>query len=453
MTARLTALDATFLELEQADPAAHMHIGAVMVFAPPAGGAAPSLEEVRRRLALRLDALPRFRQRLSSPVVSGGGFPHWEPDPAFDLDHHLRRAALPAPGGTAELLEWAGEFYSHRLERTRPLWEMVVLEGLEDDRWALCTKTHHALVDGIGSVDAASVLLDTAPDAPAGSGGHRPPPDHDHPTGLTGAVLGASHVVRHPREAVKRSLALADLVVREEIVAAPHTSLNAPLGKHRRLATVGVPLDDLKAIKRAVGGTVNDVVLTAVTGGLRSLLVARGETPPADGMRAMIPVNVRDPREGIALGNRISSLFVQLPVDEPDALAAHLRVRAETQRRKHAGQALGSSTLLELAELAPPVLHAVLARSLYGTRLFNVTVTNVPGPQVPMFAFGSRLEDAIPLVPLAADHTVAVAVLSLDGQVIFCLNCDRDAVPDAAVAAMGIHWTLEELAVYAAVSP
>jgi WS/DGAT/MGAT family acyltransferase len=445
MTARLTALDATFLELEQADPAAHMHIGAVMVFAPRPGGGCPSPDEVRGRLALRLDSLPRFRQRLSSPVVSGSGFPHWEPDPCFDLDHHIRRAALPAPGGTAELLEWAGDFYSHRLERTRPLWEMVVLEGLEHGRWALCTKTHHALVDGIGSVDAAAVLLDLEPDAPVEGPWRPPPPEAGHHSGLAAAVAGAAHVVRHPRDAVERSLTLADLVLREELVAAPHTSLTAPLGKHRRLATVGLPLDELKAVKSAIGGTVNDVVLTAVSGGLRALLVGRGEAPPAGGLRAMVPVNVRAAEEGLALGNRISSLFVQLPVDEPDPLAAHLRVRAETQRLKRSGQALGSSTLLDLAELAPPVLHAVLARSLYGTRLFNVTVTNVPGPQVPMFAFGSRLEDAIPLVPLASDHTVAVAVLSLDGQVVFCLNCDRDAVPDAPEAARGIRETLDAL--------
>jgi WS/DGAT/MGAT family acyltransferase len=450
MPARLSALDATFLELEQADPGAHMHIGAVMVLAAPAGAGPPSSEDVLRRLALRLDAVPRLRMRLSRPLVSGTGFPHWEPDPLFDLTHHVRRAAIPAPGGPAELLAWAGDFYSHRLDRARPLWELVVLEGLQDGRWALCTKTHHALVDGIGSVDAATILLDAGDDdapwgAPAGeTSGHG---------AVSGALAGAAHAVAHPRETAQRSLALADLVLHDEIVPAPRTSLNAPLGKYRRLATVEVPLERIKRIKGAVGGTVNDVLLTAVAGGLRALLVARGEMPPAGGMRAMVPVNVRTPGAGDALGNRISSMFVDLPVDEPDALAAHLRVRGETEHRKHAGQAIGSSTLLGLAELAPPVLHAVLARSLYGTRLFNVTVTNVPGPQAPLFAFGSRVEDAIPIVPIAADHGLAVAMLSLDGQVVLCLNCDRDAVPDAAVAAEGIQATLNELAVHATVAP
>jgi WS/DGAT/MGAT family acyltransferase len=450
MAVKLTALDATFLELEQSDPGAHMHIGAVMVLAPPAGGGPPSPEEIRHRLALRLDAVPRFRMRLSRPVVAGTGFPHWEPDPAFDLGHHVRRAALPAPGGPAELLEWAGDFYSHRLDRARPLWELVVLEALEGGRWALCTKTHHALADGIGSVDAAAILLDTGEDDAAWGSPAREAAGHGT---VGGTALGAVHAVTHPVETAQRSLALADLVVRDEVVAAPRTSLNTPLGKHRRLATVEVPLEQVKAIKRALGGTVNDVLLTAVSGGIRALLVARDELPPAGGMRAMVPVNVRGTEAGDALGNRISSLFVALPVDEPDALAAHLRLRAETEHRKHAGQVLGSSTLLALAELAPPVLHAVLARSLYGTRLFNVTVTNVPGPQAPQFAFGSRVEDAIPIVPIAAGHALAVAMLSLDGRVVLCLNCDRDAVPDAQVAAEGIQATLDELAAHAAVAP
>jgi diacylglycerol O-acyltransferase / wax synthase len=442
MASRLTALDATFLELEQADASAHMHIGAVLVFGPAPGGDPPSLDAIRERLSARLDALPRFRERLSHPQVGGGRFPCWEADEAFDLAHHVRRAALPAPGGTSELLEWAGEFYSHRLDRARPLWELVLLEGLPDGRWALATKTHHALVDGVGSVDAASVLLDDFDAA------LRPARREPH-GGVLGALLGSAHVARHPVETLQRSAALADLIVRDELVAAPHTSLNVPMGKHRRLATVGVPLEDLKAIKRALGGTVNDAVLAAVTGGLRALLLARGETPPGAGLRAMVPVNVRPAGDGRSLGNRISSLFVTLPVDEADPLRAYLRVRAETSSHKLGGQVLGSSTLLDLAGLAPPLLHAVLSQAMYGTRLFNVTVTNVPGPQEPMYAFGARLLDGIPLVPLAAEHSVGVAILSLDGQVVFCLNCDRDAVPDVHVAAQGIAASLEELGRYA----
>jgi WS/DGAT/MGAT family acyltransferase len=433
MAAQLSALDATFLELEQADHSAHMHIGAVMVFA---GGRPPTPADIRERLTLRLDALPRFRQRLSSPVVGGARFPRWEPDPLFELDHHVRRAAVPAPGGPAELLDWAGDFYSQRLDRERPLWEVVIVEGIEGGRWALATKTHHCLADGVGSVDAAAILLD-GPEPPAA----REPADRHG--GVLNAVRAGLQAATHPLDMAKQAAALTDLLVREELVGAPHTSLNVPMGAHRRLATVGVPLDDLKAIKNALGGTVNDVILAAVTGGLRALLLGRGETPPVS-VRAMVPVNVRragDP----ALGNRISSLFVELPVDEGDALAAYARVRKEEASRKRSGQAEGAGTLLALAELAPPVLHAVIARSLFATRLFNLTVTNVPGPQGPIHAFGSRLVDAIPIVPLAAEHSVAVAVLSLDGQVVFCLNCDRDTVPDADVAAEGIAATIDAL--------
>jgi WS/DGAT/MGAT family acyltransferase len=434
MTTQLTALDATFLELEQSDDSAHMHIGAVLVFdtGPP-----PTLADVRERLTLRLDAVPRFRQRLSAPVVGGVRFPHWEPDPLFDLAHHVRRAALPTPGGPSELLDWAGDFYSQRLDRDRPLWEVVVLEGIHGGRWALVTKTHHCLADGIGSIDAGSILLDGAEPA-------APRPDGRHRGGILGAVESGLHAATHPRDTLKHAAALTDLLVREEVVGAPHTSLNQPMGTRRRLATIGVPLDDLKAIKNGLGGTVNDVVLAAVSGGLRALLLGRDEAPPTGGLRAMVPVNVRQTGDP-ALGNRISSLFVHLPVDEEEPFAAYVRVKEEAASLKRSGQALGSSTLLELAELAPPVLHAVLARSLFATRLFNVTVTNVPGPQVPLYAFGARVVDAIPIVPLAAEHTIAVAVLSLDGQVVFCLNCDRDSVPDADVVADGISATIEAL--------
>jgi WS/DGAT/MGAT family acyltransferase len=434
MSAQLTALDATFLELEQADTSAHMHIGAVLVFD---GGPPPTLTDIRERLTLRLDGLPRFRQRLSSPVVGRARFPHWEPDPLFDLEHHVRRAALPAPGGPSELLDWAGDFYSQRLDRDRPLWEVVLLEGIEGDRWALVTKTHHCLADGIGSVDAGTILLDGAELAP-------PRPEAHHRGGLAGAAQSGLHAATHPRDTLKHAAAMTELLVREELVGAPHTSLNEPMGTRRRLATVGIPLDELKAIKDGLGGKVNDVVLAAVSGGLRALLVGRGEVPPSGGLRAMVPVNVRGPGDP-SLGNRVSSLFVRLPVDEQEPFAAYVRVKDEAASLKRSSQVLGSTTLLELAQLAPPLLHAVLARALFATRLFNVTVTNVPGPQIPMYAFGARLADAIPIVPLAAEHTVAVAVLSLDGQVVFCLNCDRDSVPDAAVMADGISATIAAL--------
>jgi diacylglycerol O-acyltransferase / wax synthase len=447
MTDRLSALDATFLELEQADASAHMHIGAVLVFAPRPDGSVPTLDDIRHRLALRLDALPRYRQRLSEPKVGGLRWPAWEPDPAFALDHHVRRAALPGAGSAPDLLDWAGDFYAHRLDRSRPLWEIVLLEGLADGRWALCTKTHHCMVDGIGAIDAGLVLLDATPDAadaadrgpwPAMPG--RPPV---RSRGLRAPVRAGASALAHPDRVVRRSAALAELLVRDEIIPAPRCSLNVPMGKHRRLAAVGLPLADLKAIKAALGGTINDVVLAAVSAGLRALLVGRGERPVR--LRAMVPVNVRSAHDRGSLGNRISSLFIDLPVDQADPIAAYEAVRHTTARDKQAGQAVGSSTLLDVAALAPPVLHAVVSQSLYATRLFNLTVTNVPGPQTPLYAFGARLADAFPLVPLAAEHALGVAVLSFDGQVVFGLNCDRDAVPDVGVMADGIREGIDRL--------
>jgi len=455
----LAPLDATFLELEDADASAHMHIGAVMVFDPVPGAGAPALDAVRRHLLARLGAMPRFRERLSQPTAGGLSYPSWEPDPSFDIDAHVRRAALPAPGGRQELVEWAADFWSHRLERSRPLWEMVLLEGLADERWALVSKTHHAMVDGVGSVDVAHLLLDAAPDA-AVEGAPAPAPE---PAGaeagsgtvllrLPGAVVRGARAglgaVLHPsalREALARSRALAELIVRDELVPARPSSLNRPIGARRRFDVVHARLDDLKLVKRELGGTVNDVVLAAAAGGLRALLLHRGEEPPQRGLRAMVPVNVRGGAEHLALGNRITSLFVHLPVAEAAPLARYARTIAEAEELKAGDQALGSETLLELAGIAPPVLHAMLARALFATRLFNVTVTNVPGPQTTLYAFGAPVREVFGLVPLAAEHAIGIAVLSYDGRVTFGLNADYDTVPDLDVLARGIERSLAEL--------
>jgi WS/DGAT/MGAT family acyltransferase len=454
MTEHVSPLDATFLELEEADPSAHMHIGAVMVFDPLPGGGVPSLAAVREHLAERLSLMPRFRQRLSHPATGGFTWPAWIEDDDFDVAAHVRRAALPAPGGDDELEEWAAEFWSHRLERTRPLWEIVLLEGLEDGRWALVTKTHHCMVDGVGSVDVAHLLLDADPDpAPAGPDTTVPAPRAGRRTGgipgalLHGARTGADAVL-HPSsllDITQQARALTELLLRNEVHAAPHTSLNAPIGKYRRFAVAEAPLEDLKRIKRALGGTVNDVALAAATGGLRALLDERGETPPREGMRAMVPVNVRGAAESLALGNRISSLFVHLPVDEAHALTRYARVLTDAEGLKASDQALGGSTLVRMAGLMPPVLHSFVAQALFATRLFNVTITNVPGPQTTLYAFGSPMRRVFGLVPLAAEHAIAIAILSYDGKVTFGIVADHDTVPDLAVVKEGVDATLAEL--------
>jgi WS/DGAT/MGAT family acyltransferase len=433
--AHLTALDSTFLELEQADPSAHMHIGAVLVFE---GADAPTVARLARRMARRIDRVPRFRHRLSQPTVTGLRRPRWVEDPRFQPAAHLRRAALPAPGGRAELLEWAGEFYSRRLDRRLPLWEMVIVEGLQDGRWALATKIHHCLVDGVGSVDIASLYEDGAH---ARTSGHA-----DEPLRMTLApvVAGSIDALLHPRRTARRMEALVKLVVREEIAGAPHCSLNEPIGEHRRLGVVHTTLGDVRTIRRAFGGTVNDVVLTVVTTGMRDLLLARGEDPPEAPLRAMVPVNVRSADDG-ALGNRVSSRFVELPVSEPDLQRRHARIVSASAAAKGGHQDSGARTLLELAEHLPPALHGIFARSLFGTRLFNVTITNVPGPSRAPRLFGSTLSEVMPIVPLAAEHAVGVAVVSFAGGLTFGINADRDTVVDVEVLVRGIQRALTEL--------
>jgi WS/DGAT/MGAT family acyltransferase len=484
MGEQLTALDATFLELEEADQSAHMHIGGVMVLEPRPDGA-PPLDQVRRDVIARLPDLPRYTQRLSEPQTGGLHWPTWEEDTDFQVARHVFAAGLHAPGGRDELMEWAGEYFSQRLDRTKPLWEIAVLE-LSDGRWALVTKTHHCMIDGVGSVDLATILLDTERERPRpavngdSNGGLGVAGDSEIETvterGPTALQRGVARLARpalrlghaavqagqaglhaaeaavgvasHPsraRDAFRHSRALAELIVRDELVAAPHTSLNEPIGAKRTLSVLTVELDELKEIKRALGGTVNDVVLASAAGGLRRLLEDRGEEPPAGGLRAMVPMNVRSAGERLAMGNRISSLFVHLPVAAADPAERYRLQVEEAEGLKSGTQHEGSSLLLDLGNYMPPVLHSFVARSLFATRLFNVTVTNVPGPQVPLFYFGSRIEEIWPLVPIAASHAIGLAVFSYDGTLYFCLNVDRDSCRDVEVLTRGIESSIAEL--------
>ncbi len=477
----LNALDATFLELEEADASAHMHIGGVMIFEPHGDGGAPPIDRIRREIEDRLGGLPRYRQRLSSPETGGLHWPQWVDDERFDIARHVVAKGLPEPRGESELLEWAADYYSRRLDRSHPLWETAVLE-LADGRWAMASKTHHCMVDGVGSVDAANSLLDASPEAEPTVGHPHGPIPHSRPdsaavspplalplrlgAGAAGAgvrlVRGTVALARaglrlgvrgvdasiHPKRAqdvMARARALAELLVKDELVAAPPSSINVPIGANRRLAVISAPLPRLKEIKRALGGTVNDVVLAATAGGLRTLLYTRDEMPPPQGLRAMVPVNIRSAGDRLALGNRITSLFVHLPVAEPTPEGRYTRQMAEAESLKSGSQGTGSSTMIDLAGHAPPVLHSFLARGLFASRLFNITITNVPGPQEPRYAFGSRLLSVWPIVPLAASHAVGLAVFSYDGRMYFCLNADRDSMPDLEVLASGISASLDDL--------
>jgi diacylglycerol O-acyltransferase / wax synthase len=441
MAEHLSALDATFLELEQDDPSAHMHIGGLLVFDPRPDGSIPPQGELIAHLDARLGDLPRYHQRLSDTRVHGLRFPAWEFDPDVDLRDHVMRAALPEPGGPGELLEWVSDYWSHRLDRTRPLWDVVLVEGLEGGRWALANRTHHCMVDGVGSWDVGYAVLDTTPE-PQERAPYTPEPKHQR--GRASSLLHAFDP-RNVPDMVLRSRAAAEVLLRDELVAAPQTSLNNPIGTLRRIEAVRADLGELKAIKNRLGGTVNDVALAAVTGGLRALLLYRDEIPPKRGLRAMVPMNIRDAAEQLGLGNRITSLFAHLPVSEPDPLIRYARVIEETNRLKTGREPIGTKTVIDLAALAPPALHATLARTLFATRLFNVTITNVPGPAMTLYALGSRLRELYGLVPIAADHGLGVAILSYDGAVTFTINADRHSVPDADVFRTGIEESMEEL--------
>jgi diacylglycerol O-acyltransferase len=462
---QLTALDAAFLELEQADDSALMHIGATLVFDPLPGGGTPAIGTLREHLEQRLDLLPRYRQKLGAPRTGGLAWPSWKRDQSFEIDAHVRHATLPPPGDEREFLDWISDFYSHRLDRGRPLWEMVLLDGLADGRWALVSKTHHCLVDGVGSIDVIDVLLGAEPAPSEPSAAHAPVSDlletsHGwlpHPPAPVGLVADAghaaaragAHALMHPREALERSRAVIDLLVRDELIAAPRSSLNVPIGATRRIATVHVELEKLQKVRSALGGKINDVVLCAATGALRALLLARGEEPPRQGLRAMVPVNIR--REGTngELGNNVSSLFVELPVAEADPLRRYELVSATAEERKAGGQALAASAVTGMTELAPPVLHTVLAQAMSAKRLFNVTITNIPGSPRRLYAFGAPMVDLVPIVPLAAEHTIAIAAVSYAGGVTFGLHADRATVPDLDVLRDGIVTSLRELAALA----
>jgi WS/DGAT/MGAT family acyltransferase len=327
------------------------------------------------------------------------------------------------------------------------------------------------MIDGVGSVDLGQTLLDTQPEhnplpAPAENGDGEPPiPEYGGGRvrsvarrvarpGLSMARAGlhaaesAIGVATHPsraREAVHRSRALAELIVRDELIAAPKTSLNRPIGAKRRLAVLRRELDELREVKQALGGTVNDVVLASAAGGLRRLLQHRGEPLPPRGLRAMVPMNVRTAGDRLAMGNRISSLFVHLPVAAGDEGSRYELQLEEAEKLKAGPQSEGTSSMLDLTSHMPPVLHSFVARSLFATRLFNVTITNVPGPQAPLYCFGSRVQEIWPLVPIAAEHAIGLAVFSYDGTLYFCLNVDRNTCGDVDVLSKGIEASLDEL--------
>jgi WS/DGAT/MGAT family acyltransferase len=456
---RLSSLDVSFLYLEES--VTPMHVGAVSVFALPEEGGFDYdrlVQHIRERIAF----VPRYRQRVRT-VPGGLASPVWVDDETFDISYHVRRSALPRPGTDDQLYELAARIMSRPLDRRRPLWEMYLVEGLQGGRFAILTKTHHAMVDGVAAVDIGQVILDPSPQP------RETPTDTWRPAGepsgvelVAGAVVdwvrrppGLLDAVRTGVLDVRRTfgrlvgatggvLAMARTVSR----SAPGSPLNVPIGEQRRYATADTELDDYKAIRKAHGGTVNDVVLAVVAGAMREWLMTRGEAVTASTVvRAMVPVSVRTEEEDGAPGNHISTYLVDLPVGEPSPVIRLHRVSYAMQAHKESGQAIAADALVGVAGFTPPTLHALGARVVSGLsrRLFNVVVTNVPGPQFPLYAAGARLLAPYPVVPLARGQAVSVGLTSYDGGVFYGLNADRDAMTDVAVLAECITDSLAEL--------
>jgi WS/DGAT/MGAT family acyltransferase len=451
---RLTGLDSSFLHLERGP--AHMHVASTTLFEGPA----PGYVEFRDHIESRLHLVPRFRQKLRF-VPFGQGRPKWIDDPRFNLSYHVRHTALPAPGGEDELRTLAARIFSQRLDRSKPLWEMWLVDGVEGDRFAIVAKTHHCLVDGVSGVDITTVLFDAArdpsPAAPAPDWLPRPEPSNaqvlgealiERATEPAEVVRGVRAVFARPRRAAQAAiegLEAAGTFARTGL-GAPASPFNVDIGPYRRFAWVQVELEELKRIKNETGGTVNDVVLAAVAGALGRYLRAHGHSIQDLELRAMVPISVRADDEHGALGNRVSSYICPLPIGIEDPVERLKAVSATMGDLKQSKQAVGATLMTELADFAPPTIVNQAARLQSRQRFFNMVVTNVPGPQFPLFLMGRRLQRVIPMVPLAKRQAVCFGIMSYDGHVDFGLIGDFDALPDLDALASDLEASLAELA-------
>jgi diacylglycerol O-acyltransferase / wax synthase len=451
---RLTGLDSSFLHLERGP--AHMHVASTSIFE----GEAPEYEEFRDHLASRLHLVPRFRQKLRF-VPFGQGRPKWVDDPRFNLSYHVRHTALPEPGSEEQLRNLAARIFSQRLDRSKPLWEMWLVDGLEGNRFAVIGKSHHALVDGVSGIDISTVLYDaepepeTAPDPEAWV----PRPEPSGAEMLSEALLerattpaemarGVRALFRAPRQVARAAvdtLEAAGAFARTGL-AAPDSPFNVPIGPYRRFAWVRGDLARFKAIKNELGGTVNDVVLTVVTGALGRYLRSRGHSTRELELRAMVPISVRTADQHGSLGNQVSAFMARLPVYSEDPVERLRLVRANMGDLKGSKQAVGASVMTQLSDFAPPTIVGQAARLTPAQRFFNLVVTNVPGPQFSLYLMGRRLEGMVPMVPLADRQALCVGIMSYDGRIDFGLTGDYDAMADLDDFATDLTESIEELA-------
>jgi diacylglycerol O-acyltransferase len=454
---RLSVLDSSFLYMER--PSVHMHVAGLVILDPATRqGGRLHRDDLAEVIQRRIHLVPRFRQRVVFPPF-GVGRPLWVDDEDFDIDFHLRRAALPAPGGRRELAEFVQRVHSRPLDRTKPLWEMYLIEGLEDGYVGVLSKSHHAMIDGLSGIDLATVMFDPTPEAQrieAGPWHPSPPPSRTdllvssavdtvtHP--LRSATATAGRAIRAPRDFLEGAGRLmGGLGSLLSLGAAPRGPFNVPVGPNRRFAMAEFPVDEAKAVKNALGGTVNDVILATVTGALRRLLRSRGQPIKGVTLRAMVPVSTRDHSKQSALGNQVSMFFADLPVGTSSPVGRLRKISEATRELKSSHQAVAATALINAAQWTPPTLHALAARLLTRQRVINVVVSNVPGPQVPLYLDGARLLVAYPVMPIGEAMALSVAVTSLSGTMGFGFTGDWDAVPDIDVLSGGLLESIEEL--------
>jgi diacylglycerol O-acyltransferase len=450
---RLSPMDASFLHIE--DRVSHMHIGSIAIFEAPE----PPFEDVVARIEGKLPLVPRYRQVVREVPLELGR-PVWVDDPDFNIDYHLRHTALPAPGGEEELRRLVGRVMSQQLDRTKPLWEIWVVQGLEDGRWAMVAKTHHAMVDGVSGTELLTVVMDTSPQASPAV------PDDWHPSSFpSGARLAVEAAVdlavspyeqlravraatRVPRQALHQlgEVARGVSAMAGLLRSNPVSTLNGPIGPHRRYGWASTSVEDVKVVRKGLGGTFNDVVLAAISDGFRELLLSRGE-PVDREVRTLVPVSVR-PRDagGLAVGdatyeNKVSAMFASLPVDIDDPVERLHAITEQMQGLKESKEAVAGEALTSLTGFAPPMLLALGMRvaGRVSQRNINTGTTNVPGPQFPLYLVGRRMLKAYPYVPLFAQVRIGVAIFSYDGQVNFGVTGDYDSAPDIDVLCRGIE--------------
>jgi WS/DGAT/MGAT family acyltransferase len=455
---RLTSFDTSFLANEKAN--GHMAIGALLM----CEGSAPSEDDFLAQIRSRVHLLPRLRQRLLYPPL-GLGTPFWVDCPDFDIHRHLSRVRLPGPGSEAQFQELVGELLAPPLDRAKPLWELILVEGFEDDRFAIVYKTHHAMADGISAVDIGMLLFDVEP---------KPQPARDEEpwtpartpsrialVGHAGAGIGATlrrcarwlrRALREPGRAARRAAdGLTGLweVTWNLARPAPKVPFNTAIGSRRSMCWANFDLADFKHVKNALGGTVNDVTLAVVAGALRRLLLERDVTVEGLELKALVPVSIRTENEHGELGNKLTAMRGPLPVGIEDPVERLRAVSVAMDALKVSKQPLGAEAIWGLndwfRDFAPPVLLAPTAAINFSTRLFNLLVTNFPGPQVPFYVLGRELTAVYPIGFLAKNHALAIAILSYNGQVGFGLLADPDSLPDAERIAGHLTAAVEEL--------